>query len=154
MLEEVWATLETTSTAAAMRESRWGYAAVSGLHVLGVALLVGASSPLALRLLGFWPSVPIRALHRVLSPIAAGGLALAVACGGLLFLAAPADYAALRIFQIKLALIAAGASSAFATSVLRGVEAASSSQRRIAGAVSLLCWTLALVFGRLIAFVD
>ena len=53
-MEAFFAALETTAPAQYLRVSRWGYAAVSGAHILGIALLVGAILPLNLRLLGFW----------------------------------------------------------------------------------------------------
>jgi hypothetical protein len=55
------------------------------MHVFGMALLVGAILPLDLRLLGCWPGVSRSALIRVLAPVAATGLVIAVAAGILLF---------------------------------------------------------------------
>ena len=83
-MEAFFAALEATAPAEYLRASRWGYAAVNGAHILGIALLVGAILPLNLRLLGFWPSIPRANLLRVLVPISAMGLALAVLTGSLL----------------------------------------------------------------------
>jgi hypothetical protein len=41
-MEEVLAAVEATPLAQYLRTSRWGYAAVSGAHILGIAVLVGA----------------------------------------------------------------------------------------------------------------
>ena len=67
MLETLLADLQATPAAQWLRGARWGYAAVSGGHVLGIALLVGAILPLDLRLLGFWRRVDQKALAGVLA---------------------------------------------------------------------------------------
>jgi hypothetical protein len=81
-----------------LRFSRWGYAAVNTTHVLGIALLVGAILPLDLRLLGFWRSVGLESLARVLVPVAATGLCLAIATGAFLFIMRADEYAAINLF--------------------------------------------------------
>ena len=43
-------------------------------HIVGIALLFGGIVPLDLRLLGFWRSVPVETLARILVPIAITGL--------------------------------------------------------------------------------
>lgn len=138
--------------AGAMRRSRWGYAAASTGHVAGLALLVGAIVPLDLRLLGAWPGVDRAALARVLAPVAATGLALAAGCGALLLLAAPADYLAMPLFLAKMALVGLGAGHALALHRGPGLRGASPARLRLAAAVSLGCWTGALVAGRMLAF--
>lgn len=135
-----------------MRRSRWAYAAASTGHVAGLALLFGAILPLDLRLLGAWGSVDRTLLARVLVPVAATGLALAAGCGSLLFLAAPTDYLAHPLFLAKMALVVLGAGHAAALHLGPGLAGASLARLRIAGAVSLTCWTGALVAGRMIAF--
>ena len=148
-----------------MRVSRWGYAGVNTVHVLGLSLLFGAIVPLDLRLLGAWPSVPRAALARVLVPVAAGGLALALVSGALLFLSAPADYASAPLFLAKIGLVLLGAGSALVThrAAARGAPEGDMADRlarlpparlRLAGALSLAIWTAALVCGRMLAFTD
>lgn len=152
-MDALWSALAATDIAGYMRTARWGYAAVNGLHVLGIALLVGAILPLDLRLLGAWPSVPLATLSRVLRPVAAAGLVLAVTCGVLLFLASPADYAALPVFQAKMGLVVLGTASALWISATGGLAQASRPVLRAAALVSLASWLGALALGRLIAFV-
>jgi len=155
-MDALLAALEATALAEAMRVSRWGYAAVNTGHVLGIALLVGAILPLDLRLLGAWGGVPLEAVARVLVPVAAAGLTLALVTGSLLFLARPGDYATLSLFRLKLVLVAAGAISALALHATHGflLGDASPARARLAGATSLACWLGALVAGRLLAFVE
>lgn len=153
-MESVLAALEGTAVAQTLRVSRWGYAAVNATHIFGIALLVGANVPLNLRFLGLWRGVPRQALVRVLAPVAAGGLAIAVAAGLLLFSVRAREYAGLGVFQIKLVLIAVGVLSAVALHRAHGFLLETASDRRLAGhaVVSLTCWLGALACGRLIAF--
>lgn len=152
-LEAAAQVLEGLALAEWLRGSRWGYAAVNALHIFGVALLIGAIIPLSLRLLGLWPSVGISALYRVLWPVAATGLALAVVSGALLFSVRASEYAALALFGVKALLIALGAVHALVLHWLRGFPAVSRGRRVAAAVVSLLIWPAVLVCGRLLAFV-
>ena len=136
-----------------LRFSRWGYAAVNTTHVFGIALLVGAILPLDLRLLGLWRSVALEPLARVLVPVAATGLLLAMTTGAFLFITRASEYAALDLFLAKLALIATGAIHALSLHLGSGLQDASRARLRAAGAVSLSIWLAALVCGRLLAFV-
>lgn len=135
-----------------LRFSRWGYAAANTAHVLSLAVLAGSILPLDLRLLGFWPRVPLEPLARILVPIAAGGLACAIATGLLLFTTRAADYAGMDLFRLKIALVAAGSVHALALQARSGRLRLRPAARRLAGAVSLSCWLAALVCGRLLAF--
>jgi hypothetical protein len=144
--------LEATEAAQWIRRSRWGYAATNGLHLLGIALLIGSIVPLNLRLLGVWQSQSLSTLTRVLVPVATAGLSLAAVCGALLFLAAPADYLAAPVFLAKMLLVATGALSALWITLSGGIQAASINRQRFAAVVSLTCWISALALGRLIAF--
>lgn len=148
------ATLEATAPAQYLRVSRWGYAAVSGAHILGIALLVGAILPLNLRLLGLWPSIPRANLLRVLVPIAAAGFALAALTGSLLFSVRAQEYAAVGYLQAKLVLVLVGLLSALTIHLAYGLtlEGASQARVRFHALLSLGCWLGALACGRLIAF--
>ena len=135
-----------------LRLSRWGYAAVLTGHVLGIALLVGSIAALDLRLLGAWASVPHHALGRVLVPVAATGLGLALATGAALFSARAPEYGAMPILWVKLGLVSLGVAQAAALHLGPGLFRAGRARLRLAGAVSLISWTGALVAGRMIAF--
>ncbi len=145
--------IEGLALAEWLRLSRWGYVAVSGLHVLGIALLVGAIVPLNLRLLGLWGSIDVAPLYRVLAPVAATGLGLAVISGAGLFAVRASEYAALELFGAKLLLIGVGAIHAIALHCGTVVPAVSRARQRLAGGVSLLIWPAALACGRLLAFI-
>lgn len=153
-MEAFFAALEATAPAEYLRASRWGYAAVNGAHILGIALIVGAVLPLNLRLLGVWPSIPRATLLRVLVPTAATGLALAVLTGSLLFSVRAQEYAAIVYLQAKLVLVTIGILSALTIHLAYGLtlEGASEARVRLHALLSLGCWLGALACGRLIAF--
>lgn len=146
-MDGLLAGLEATALAEHLRASRWSYAAVNTTHLLGISLLIGAILPLELRLLGLWRSVATEALARVLVPVAATGLALAIGAGMLLFSVRAREYAALGVFQVKLALVTLGVAVAIA------VQLARSGRGTAIALFSLACWLGALLCGRLIAFV-
>jgi len=152
-LDAILEALGGSALAQWLRFSRWGYAAVNTAHVLGIALLVGSILPLNLRLIGVWRSVPLEPLARVLLPVAATGLVLAMGTGALLFITRATEYAALDLFFVKLALIATGAIHALSVHLGTGLKEASRSRLRLAGAISLSIWLAALVSGRMLAFV-
>lgn len=153
-MEAALAALETSDIASWLRGARWGYAAVNGMHIFGMALLVGAILPLDLRLLGCWPGVSRSALVRVLAPVAATGLAIAVAAGFLLFSVRAREYADIGFLQAKLALVLIGAAAALILHRACGFGLDDASPRRLAlhAVLSMVCWLGALACGRLIAF--
>ncbi len=153
-MEPLLAAIQGSDLALALRFSRWSYAAVNTAHVLGIALLIGAIIPLDLRLLGLWSGIERDALVRVLVPVAASGLMLAVTAGLLLFSVRAVDYAALPILWVKLVLVVLGLGSALALHLAHGLSLEKASRRRLAqaAALSLTCWLGALIAGRMIAF--
>ncbi|SHF41333.1 hypothetical protein SAMN02745148_02562 [Modicisalibacter ilicicola DSM 19980] len=152
-MEALLALLEQSPPAMWLRFSRWGYAAVNTLHVLGIALLVGAIVPLDLRLLGWARGLPLLPLTRLLQRVAIGGLLLALVTGALLFASRATEYASEPLFVFKLGLIALALGNALLFNLGPGVEHASPRRRRLAGGLSLLLWPGILVAGRLLAFV-
>jgi hypothetical protein len=153
-VETILAAVEATEVARLLRTSRWGYGLTNAAHILGIALLVGSTIPLQLRFLGLWRGVPRQMLVRVLSPMAATGLALAVIAGGLLFSVRAREYADIGFLQAKLVLVVAGLLSALALHRSHGALLDSAGDARLRGhaALSIICWIGALICGRMIAF--
>ena len=153
-MEALFAALEGTALAQTLRSSRWIYAGVNAAHIFGVALLVGSVVPLNLRLLGMWRGVSREAAVRVLAPVAAAGLVLALLTGPLLFSIRAREYSAVGFLQLKLAFIAVGVLSTLALCRTHGFLLRDAPRARLAGhaVLSLVCWPGALVCGRLIAF--
>ncbi len=153
-MEALAAAVEGLALAEWLRFSRWGYAAVNALHILGIALLVGAIVPLDLRLLGLWRSVELAPLYRMLSRIAAAGLLLAIASGALLFSVRATEYAGGALFRAKIALVLLGTVHALALHCRADFPGGSSrARRRLAGGISLLLWPTVLVCGRMLGYV-
>lgn len=155
-MESFLGAVEATALAEHLRTARWSYAAVNAAHILGVALLVGAITPLNLRLLGLWEKTPASTLVRVLVPVAVSGLALAVVTGTLLFSVRALEYIDNGFLQLKIALVALGTVAALRLHwVHRGsVGEAGKARLVLHAALSTACWIGALICGRLIAFVD
>lgn len=152
---EAWlGALTQSGLAEALRYSRWGYAAVNTLHVIGIATLFGSICVLDLRLIGVIRAIDLRDLERTIRPIAALGLTVAILSGALLFTLRAPEYFALSVFRAKLALIAVGVLIALATMRFAAVETLSAAGQRALGSISLICWLSVLVLGRLIAFVE
>lgn len=140
--------LEQSAPGQFLRTSWWAYPLVNVVHVLGLAALYGSVVALDLRLLGVWRAVPRDHLSRPLVAVAAAGLAVALVSGALLFAARAAEYAAMPVFLAKIGFVALGLVNAAAMRV-SGLEAR---RPRLAGAVSLVAWTGAIVLGRLIGY--
>ena len=159
MIGEWLSGLEATALASALRDSVWVYPLVNAGHILGVALLVGSIVPLDLRVLWAWRSVPLAPLWQVLTRTAACGLALAIACGSLLFITRATEYVASPFFVAKMAVVAAAAVNALALRAAvahgrSGLQATSvpSPRVRAAAGFSLAAWLTALTLGRLVGY--
>lgn len=153
-MDALLAAVEGSAIAQTLRVSRWGYAALNAAHILGIGLLIGSIVPLNLRFLGLWRTVPRKSLVRVLAPMSAGGLALAIVAGLLLFSVRAQEYAGVGFLQAKLALVTIAVLATLDLHLRHGrlLETATNSRLARHAVLSLLCWTAALVCGRLIAF--
>ncbi|MCC5812164.1 MAG: DUF2214 domain-containing protein [Ectothiorhodospiraceae bacterium] len=159
MIGEWLAALEAMSLAAGLRRSFLLYPLVNAGHILGVALLVGAIVPLDLRLLGVWPSVPLRPLWRVLSRMAAVGFGLALLTGILLFMTRATEYTDSSLFLLKMAVLVVGLLNILALRlwpVSRDFWLLSTGRLpitvRVAAVMSLCGWLMVLLLGRLVGY--
>ncbi|HEX2229979.1 MAG TPA: DUF6644 family protein [Candidatus Binatia bacterium] len=153
----VW--LETTPLAAAMREWLWLYPIIEILHILGLAVLVGAAALFDLRLLGVSRSIRVTALAGHLLVWARRSLLLIVPTGLMMFTAHATEMASNPAFQLKLTLlIAAGVNAAaFHAGVFHGVaswdlEAPAPLAAKISAVLSLCLWAGVITCGRLLAY--
>ncbi len=161
MLVDALTALQDWAPAAWLRHARWTYAAVNTAHITGIALLFGAIIPLDLRLIGWRREFPIRVLARVLLPVAVAGFCLAVTAGFFLFSVRAVEYAGLRLFWVKIALIVCALTNAWLLHHALQWEAAQGDvgvtpppSLRMAGALSIALWLSVIVCGRMLAFVD
>lgn len=106
----LWAVaLQNSGLGEAIRHSLWLYPLGNVLHVMGVALLVGAIVALDFRLLGFGRAhVSAEGASRLLTPFAVAGALMLVPGGLIVFIADAGPLAANTLMQFKLLLIAAG----------------------------------------------
>ncbi len=136
-----------------LRYSRWSYALLNAAHLLGLSLLIGAGVVLDLRLMGLWRAIPLGQAYRMLAPVAASGLGVAVITGVGLFSVRATEYAELTLFFIKLGLVILGAGFAVVVHLRCKLERISLEHQRLIGIVSLTIWLSVLISGRLLAFV-
>lgn len=137
-------------------ESPFAFYFVLLFHTFGLALLVGASAVIDLRLLGIERDIPLAPLKRLFG-IMWSGFAINAASGVLLLIAYPTKAFTNPVFYIKLALIAVAVwvmaklkSRVFEDSSLN--EAAMLARGRPLAKWSLLLWIGAITAGRLLAY--
>lgn len=153
--------LERSALSVSLRGSAWVYPLINALHIVGIALLVGAILILDWRLLRgrVTPtvSVSVSVLADVLLPAARMGWVLAVLTGSLLFVTRPLDYAFSAVFQLKLGILALALLNVALLHRSRSWQVAVT-QNRIDGRVWLACglslvsWLLVLGLGRLVGY--
>lgn len=154
-MEVLLAAIEKWEVAQTLRVSRTAYATVNTLHIFGVALLIGAILPLDMRLLGAWSSIPRENVVKILSPVAATGLTIAILAGLLLFTVDAQDYADATAILVKLGLIGVGTVAALILHASHGFLLRNASDTRVTvhALISMTCWIGAMILGRLIAYI-
>ncbi|MBM3559260.1 MAG: hypothetical protein FJX53_05155 [Alphaproteobacteria bacterium] len=141
-----------------MRDSSWLYPTANLVHILGIAILLGAILALDLRLLGLGRgSIALPGAARYLSPLAAAGLALAIPGGFLLFAADAGPMAAHPVIQAKAVLIAFGLLNVALFHALwwRRLDVWGSAPPvagRVMALLSMALWLAAAACGRLAAY--
>jgi hypothetical protein len=139
-----------------MRESSslLAFPTVIALHAIGMGFLVGASVAMNLRVLGFAPRIPMRALE-MLFPNMVFGFIVNAASGILLLLAYPTKAMTNPVFYAKLLLIAGAMWVAWQMRkrILgeRSEESAAGRDRVLAYS-SLAMWAAAIFAGRFLAY--
>jgi hypothetical protein len=145
--------LESTSLAIWLQESPsiWSLPTVLTLHTAGMAVLVGASWVLDLRLLGIGPRIPLSA-YRWVFPTLAIGLFVNLVTGVLLFVKNATAWGTAVPFFVKMLLVVASVATVLPlrSLVIRGGEA--DGRARLLAIASILAWTGAVTAGRLLAY--
>lgn len=132
-------------------QSVTAYAIVSALHIIGIALLLGAIAPVCATMIGVITALDGTALT-VLRRFAAAGLALACLTGLVLISTKPADYLANPVVLVKLAIIGLGLVHAILFHLSARAQIPAGPTLAISGLTSLAIWLLAIALGRWIAF--
>jgi hypothetical protein len=153
----VLAWLESTSVAVWLAESPsvWAMPTVLTLHTAGMAVLVGASWVLDLRLLGINRNVPLSAYGWVFRAVAIS-LLVNLITGVLLFMKNATTWGTALPFLAKMAFVVASAATILPirTYVLNSGAGPSeiSDRARMLAIASIVAWTAAVTAGRLLAY--
>jgi hypothetical protein len=136
-------------------DSIWTYPTVLTLHTVGMAILVGASFVIHLRVLQVAGAIPLRRL-RPLYRFIWSGFAINLLSGLILFVTEAADRVVDPVFYVKMVSIAAALCLGVivkrrAIDSPGSLEVTSGSSRSMAAA-SLALWVIAIVAGRLMAY--
>jgi hypothetical protein len=154
--------LAATRWSVALHESVYVWPLLESIHVLCLALFVGTTAMLDLRLLGVAAThIPASAFTQRLLPWTRAAFAMMVTTGVLLFTATPVTYFESRFFRIKLILLAAAGVNVwfFHARTRRRIAEWDSAvmpptAARVAAIVSLSAWTGVVIAGRLVAYED
>lgn len=155
MLEQ----LGNTALAVWIRESTsiFSYTMILTLHAIGLATVVGVSTLVDLRLLGFGTGIPLSAARRFFRVMYIG-FWINLFSGVLLFVAEPVKMAEMPAFWTKLFFVACGMVIArlltvrvFDDSGMMASNRPDERARKLAW-MSLTCWYLALIVGRLTGY--
>src|SRR5215468_4049141 len=155
----VFVALEQSGFAAAIRQSPWLYPAANIGHIVSLTFFAGAVAVMDVRLLGgLAATAPARLIGRART-FAIVALVGMLATGFILFSAEASHVSMNPVFQVKIALIAAGLANVaiYEFWAKRSVEvlapgAAMPSRARLAGVLSLGIWVAVAACGRSIAY--
>lgn len=150
--------LEATSYSQWILVSAVGWPLMLSLHAFGLAIVVGVVFSLNLRILGLYDTIPYTSLYSLMG-IAWIGIWLNIFTGFSIFMAQASSYITNVPFLFKILCIAAGIVILVYTRKVLRREAesweASGSVARIGTQLaigSLVFWLLAVITGRLIAY--
>ena len=136
-------------------ESIWTYPTVLTLHTIGMAILVGASFVVHLRILRVAGGIPLRQLHQLYRFIWIG-FVINLTTGIVLFVTQAADRIVDPVFYVKIGSIAValwfGALVQRRAITPGDAPQAPTRQIRSLAAASLGLWIVAIVAGRLMAY--
>jgi uncharacterized membrane protein len=153
-------TLQSSSWAVFIHKKAWAFTTLEVIHVFAVSLVIGTIAIVDLRLLGVASTKrPVAELSRQVLPLTWAAFVLAVIAGSLLFISRATDYFVDPVFWIKMSLIAVAGINMmiFEFITVRDVQKWNLNptpppRARLAGGISIACWVLVVVFGRLIEF--
>jgi hypothetical protein len=151
--------LEDTSYSDWILTSAEGWPMMLSIHAVGLALIVGIVFAMNLRMLGFYATIPLTSLYDILR-IAWIGIWLNVVTGLSIFMTQANSYVHSVPFILKITFIILGiANLVYTQKVLRreagAWQAAGAVPRNgiLLAASSLVFWIMAVVTGRLIAYI-
>jgi hypothetical protein len=156
---DIFAWLETTPIANAIRTIPWIYPALETSHYIGLAMLVGGIMLIDLRLLGFAARLQLRSIVGLLPFIWVGFIINAIS-GTLIFIYGATNFSANAAFRVKLVLILLAGINAliFTVAAARAGDRWIDSGRvpapvKVIATASLLLWLGVVAAGRWMAYV-
>lgn len=152
-MEPVWAALQASGFAAAIRDSTFIYPIANVTHVVAVIAFFGVVATMDFRLLRLSDGEPARHVIARLRPVALIFLIVVASAGFILFAAEPVALARNPVFQVKLVAIGlALANVGLNEWALRRWGEDTATVRKSA-ALSLYAWLFIAAMGRGIAYV-
>lgn len=157
--------LESTGLAMWIDVSAWAYPFLLTVHGLGMAVVVGLTAVISLRILGFPAKIPL-GTYKALIPYTLVAFAFNAASGAALFVSDAQALAANVSFIVKMVSIALGlivlwrinetVLKPFNAAMVGGGEtpAMPGSAKALAIAAILIWWLSVLVSGRLVAYLS
>lgn len=141
----------STDISQAVRGSKWGFAILETVHILGFGVLLGAIFVVNLAVLGFGMRQPAQRVMRDALRWGSAGFALVLLSGIPMFMSAATLYAGSVPFLIKMMLLVLSLVLQFALGKSRALLNGSLAGKAVALA-SLCCWFGIAYAGRAIAF--
>jgi hypothetical protein len=155
---EIFNTIEQTALSIWIRESDsfFSFYFILLFHNFALAMLVGPSAFIDLRILGVAPQIPVKSL-RPLYTVIAWGIGLAVLTGALLLLAYPTKALTNPLFYVKLLVIGIGIATVYKLKArVFDNDSISEPEAILAGKTmatwSIVIWIAAITAGRLLAY--
>jgi hypothetical protein len=152
----VWVESTALPTWVRQGDTIWAYPTVLTLHTFGLAMVVGTSAILNLRLLGIGGHLPLSRM-RALFPVVWIGFCLNAVTGLLLFAADATAKGTSPLFAVKLLFVAVGVAAIVVLDRAGhyGAEAdlaLVSRPAKLLAISSLVAWVAAVAAGRLLAY--
>jgi hypothetical protein len=139
-----------------MRRDGWLFPACQALHFIGMSLLFGAIGLVDVRILGYFKSIPIPAVLKLI-PIAIAGFVLNLSTGAAFFASNPYQYWPSPMFKLKMAVIIwAGVNALYFTFAEHRKLAQVAAdfepdfRSRVLAGTSIVFWLIVILAGRLL----
>jgi hypothetical protein len=148
--------IQHSALGALMRKDGWLFPACQALHFIGMSLLFGAIGLVDVRILGYFKSIPIPSVLKLI-PIAVVGFTINLLTGVCFLASNPYQYWPSPMFKLKMAVIFwAGVNALYFTFTEHrklagvGAEFEPDFQSRVLAGTSIVFWLIVILAGRLL----
>jgi len=152
--------MANSALAQVLLDTPWAFPALETLHFIGLIFLMGSLYVMDLRLMGFAPSIPIKAVLRFV-PVSIIGFFINLTTGTLFLFTDPYRYYPNLAFRLKmLAILLAGLNLLWFKLALNAEKLMADNTYepglavRWIGGISMVLWTAVIVFGRMIPYLE